>query len=1038
MKETVLGPCYGSPALANWQEQLAVAWVDGGDFFINVAAGPVPSGSGAADEFAPTTLNIKTAFSSPTGQLAIGDINGRLLLAWVDASSTLQVALALAGTFGAAVQVAADVVGGVCVSVGDRVHIAWRTTADQVMITGSDDGVAIDPPTTLNHHSASDIGIATITHPYHGEMVVLTVDDGRSRILAASSHQLTALNAPGQDTGIGTSGQLSITPTQAPLGSGPGVVLTYRDSDRVAFWNADLDLNLEGGNPHGPDTEYGPASLGWSGDLVVAYVETAITRQLRVGSWASVFGVPADLAAKIGKPCDPRQCQDDPRLVCVLTGHSKITTQDARITNASAGDIILTPADGEGVIGTILKALQPTEFYDHMGLMVEDQTVIRHCTEAKDRVMKDPDYFTGSLIGSPAPTNGLRPDLVKYGWPGPMTQTVQNGFFDGWNDERNPAWEYHGLARARALNQLDSLTEEQRRAFYDTERPEKPVRITNLTFTPTYRSDHPTPLYPLVVRPSRGAEAWLPWVRWALGLVVAEASTTLGHYRFYAYSDATIATDPARYAPPRGDPAWASLPAGADWAAGTPGIVCSTFVWLAATRALADLRPRLFIDRDPLTPHDESARAQHAKVDIDGLFAYAKQERIDAAAGLHDWIVSDVQKTVKQKVDDQWPILGRFGVGALIGMITGLVVGPAAAAELAAMAAAGLSPAELNDIVIALTQMPEHVANGVCNAFADDHPEKSDTGDTGWRDPGPGLSVSPDNIWTFWDAPAENADLRWGLWGSTEQAMLANPRPELVETGTVQLSPGVCQLTGRVTYIGRTMVGAEVFIGCRRATTNVEGMFQLDVPGNDVGQTQLVRAQAYWDTPPGMLIRKLAVNLPPGYLNMGTIELDPPHEWRRRVEMHGELVMIHQVMFGHDTIDHHHWSKSVFVQADPGIIAVDPTGVGVSASTSTFDESSDVCSGEKAHFFGTVRVLDRDLDGLRGVPARPPGATDLSIVVDWTYEIRDGNDQVDHQSGTLVVPPGQVGQLNPALRDGDVPPDRAQSQITVENLVNPA
>ena len=187
-----------------------------------------------------------------------------------------------------------------------------------------------------------------------------------------------------------------------------------------------------------------------------------------------------------------------------------------------------------------------------------------------------------------------------------------------------------------------------------------------------------------------------------------------------------------------------------------------------------------------------------------------------------------------------------------------------------------------------------------------------------------------------------------------------------------------------------------------------------------------------------MLTRKLAVNLPPGYLNMGTIELDPPHEWRRRVEMHGELVMIHQVMFGHDTIDHHHWSKSVFVQADPGIIAVDPTGVGVSASTSTFDESSDVCSGEKAHFFGTVRVLDRDLDGLHGVPARPPGATDLSIVVDWTYEIRDGNDQVDHQSGTLVVPPGQVGQLNPALRDGDVPPDRAQSQITVENLVNPA
>lgn len=1036
MRETVLGPCYGSPALADWDGQLALAWVDGeGGSEIFVAVGAVAEGIEPGEEFAPSQAS--TGFQSPSGSVALAAVGSRLLLAWVDPESNLLAAVDQGGGFGAPVWIASEVLGGVAAAARRRFDLAWRTSGNQVMIAGSDDGLSFDSPTAINHSSFADPGVAIFEHPYHGEMLAMTVDDSGSRTLTAIGEQLSELDEPGEQTGIGSSGTIAMTPTRAPVGSGAGLVLIYRDGDRVAFWNADLDLELYGGNPRGPESAFAPAGLGWGGDLIVAYVETPIDQRLRVGSWTSVFGIPPELANRVGEPCDPRACTDDPRLVCVLTGRTEVKNQDARISNARAGDIILTPADGEGVIGTILKALEPPEFFDHMGLMVRDYEEIRHCTEAKDRLMKDKDYFTGSLLGDPAPTDGLRPDLVKYGWPGPITQSVQDGFFDGWNDGRNPAWDHHELAKAIALGQVETLSEDRRRAFFDKENPDKPFRITNLTLTPTYREDYPEPLYPLVVRPPRQAEERFPWVRWALGRVVAEANRTTGHYRFYAYTDATIATDLSRFAPDPGDSSWDRLPEGADWAAGTPGIVCSTFVWLAAVRALADLHPSLFLDQDEQLPQDGSARAQPPPK-VDGLFTYFESERATAGVGLHDWIVDSIERTVKQAIDEGWPMLARIGAGVLVGILTGVIAGPAAGVVAGAVAAAALSPATMDEIAIGLTQMPEQVANGVCNAFANDRPEDRGSDDTAWKSPGGGLSVSPDNIWTFWDPPADHRDVRSGLWGSSERAMLANPRPELVETGTLAISPGVCTVRGYVVFAGERIVGAEVFIGCRKTLTDIEGQFELRVPADGGSARQLIRAQAYWDRPPGMLTRKLEQSLPVGDLDVGGIELDPPPEWRRRVEMHGELVMVHQVLIGHDTIDHHHFSNSLFVQADPGIISADPMGAGLSGSKRSFDEATEVCGGEKAHWFGTLRVLDQELDGLPGVPPRPPGAEDLSVVVDWTYEILDGEDQVDSQAGTLVVPPGQADQLSPSLNDGDVPPDRAHSQITIENLVNPA
>src|SRR5918993_3008796 len=74
-----------------------------------------------------------------------------------------------------------------------------------------------------------------------------------------------------------------------------------------------------------------------------------------------------------------------------------------------------------------------------MGIMIDDGWTVRHATMAHERVK---DYNTGSIFGKPAPTNGIRPDALKYGWPGTITQSVQNGFFEweGFNDGANPEW----------------------------------------------------------------------------------------------------------------------------------------------------------------------------------------------------------------------------------------------------------------------------------------------------------------------------------------------------------------------------------------------------------------------------------------------------------------------------------------------------------------------------------------------------------------------------------------------------------------------
>src|SRR4051812_9306017 len=83
-------PVWLTPALALWLGDIALAWADSTatnpDNPIRVAWGPLPT---ASDPFVPT-LNVLTGLVAPSGEIAITEVGGSLLVLWVDDSSSLQ------------------------------------------------------------------------------------------------------------------------------------------------------------------------------------------------------------------------------------------------------------------------------------------------------------------------------------------------------------------------------------------------------------------------------------------------------------------------------------------------------------------------------------------------------------------------------------------------------------------------------------------------------------------------------------------------------------------------------------------------------------------------------------------------------------------------------------------------------------------------------------------------------------------------------------------------------------------------------------
>ncbi|SMC20168.1 hypothetical protein SAMN02745857_00844 [Andreprevotia lacus DSM 23236] len=282
---------------------------------------------------------------------------------------------------------------------------------------------------------------------------------------------------------------------------------------------------------------------------------------------------------------------DQLQLVCQLTDEQEDVLMPARWMNARKGDCILSPG-GDGIIGGLMLNVKPAQWYSHSGIMTRNYDEITHSTGSQQRLM---DHLIGISPGS----DGFDPHVLKYVWPGAVTQTVQASI------EGEP--------------------------FPD---PEFAATYSISSFGPhavgVTHNDQFTMIPPLVLKPDPSQET--PAVRTALHAIAGDAKADAGrpgvkpkfHYRWFCYTDPTLGQGAAE------GPA-------AGWAAGTRPSVCSSYIWLHAKGRSAHLETsQALVTPTDLEPADVSSGADVQPTTKDGLYLYTAQERSDAAQWLYD------------------------------------------------------------------------------------------------------------------------------------------------------------------------------------------------------------------------------------------------------------------------------------------------------------------------------------------------------------------------------------------------------------------
>ena len=370
----------------------------------------------------------------------------------------------------------------------------------------------------------------------------------------------------------------------------------------------------------------------------------------------------------IGEQCRPGDEPPRPGVACLATRNMEIAPP--YIANAKKGDIVLSP--GCGMIGNLLRMVEPEQFYSHTGIMTRNYDEITHSTASEERYV---DYPIEGFFGNDIPAAGIRPDILKYGWPGVIRQTVEEAI-EG--------------------------------AYYLDPESRKEYRIRGFKSDPVWCDLDENIFPPLIVKPSVEADST---VRPVLHEAADIAANYVGkaHYRLGAYSDA--------------DAMWNSIaPQDAGWAAGTRGMVCTSFIWGSLREA------GVAIEGDSLELTDIGGEKDGQT--LDGLYLYQADERLAAA----EWLYSDMHSLVHDKIIDE----AQTGLGSIIGSIVG-------------------------NVVLSLDDVADDVANQLVNCFAFDDCRQEATDSKRWREPGVGRAVSPQDI-LFWDAPSTG-----GVYGYNEE-----------------------------------------------------------------------------------------------------------------------------------------------------------------------------------------------------------------------------------------------------------------------------
>lgn len=298
------------------------------------------------------------------------------------------------------------------------------------------------------------------------------------------------------------------------------------------------------------------------------------------------------ISANIGEICRPED--SPPRLGLACQATNEWENSPAYIANAKKGDIILTSACG--FIGGILRRVDPAQHYSHSMLMTENYYQVTHSTSEEARYSEER-YIEKDDIG--VFPMGIREDILKYGWPGIITQSVGNAFG------------------------IEYRTDPESGKQYTISGSSHPVRCPE---------DQST-IYPQVVKPPLEWEAATRPILRAVADHALEVARNGGHYRFGNYSDGTL----SEVAAPD-----------AKWAAGTLPSVCSSFIWRVLKEKNITLEGTEPLDRSQLEPGDLDP---NVRVDVDGstrdgLYLYTEPERQAAATFLYSTVHNKVHKKI--------------------------------------------------------------------------------------------------------------------------------------------------------------------------------------------------------------------------------------------------------------------------------------------------------------------------------------------------------------------------------------------------------
>lgn len=614
-----------------------------------------------------------------------------------------------------------------------------------------------------------------------------------------------------------------------------------------------------------------------------------------------------------------------------------------RIRNAHRGDILLCPGGPSGMVGAMLAALSPPQDYSHCGMVMDDGCSIRHCTTIDDQLQLHASHRI-PVIDMPVPLDGFEEDSLRFGWPGSLTQSVDDARRFSLNERPAGRWLSDPSLPAsddnrfwvHALSFKPSVVEADDGMGGKKSKIVWPVIVS--TCTRTLTAQHRTE------------------VAQALERVASALEGLRGHYRTYTYTDAIARTGP----PMSTVPALASeatVPAvganctGAGGARVVPvatmGYQCASFIWSAVQAANAARAPgtkKILLDgrvdgQVPLHGCDRTSDIERVPygadrfdpATLDGLYFYSEALRRDAAKAFRDKLIAKVHDGVDTALPD-WLLAG----GATLSMTLApfiTFIGLAPVGQLAGIL--GVSPAFLKFLINVIEDMPDDVANQVGSTFAFDDATTAATDRDDWlTHPGVGRTVSPDDILHNWSPPMTAQPPEFdvgnlvGLYGRNFVVHVDSPQLRRVPVPPVtwQISQGFGALRGNVFYRSVNPAGQAVKVGLPGARICIGGQTYFAGNGGDY-HVERSPAGRYWldadfeDLATGLMYtyagQVALVPLDGAFIQ--DIELEPPPDTSRDVYVVLKIDLLHRTLSPFSGP----WRKHLFNMPSPAHLGLD-------------------------------------------------------------------------------------------------------------------